>query len=72
MQWASRSFPFVSKVTKINFIDLATRAILGGKLEKEKNHYLSLGYVGVKASQFSFTRLSGADPTLGVEMASTK
>ena len=68
---ASRSFPFVSKVTKINFIDLATRAILGGKLEKEKNHYLSLGYVGVKASQFSFTRLSGADPTLGVEMAST-
>ena len=67
---ASRSFPFVSKVTKINFIDLATRAILGGKLEKEKNHYLSLGYVGVKASQFSFTRLSGAE-TLGVEMAST-
>ena len=68
---ASRSFPFVSKVSKVNFIEAATKAILGEKLTKIKNDYLSLNYVGVKASQFSFTRLKGADPTLGVEMAST-
>ncbi len=68
---ASRSFPFVSKTTKINFIELATKAILKKKLNPIFNTYLSLDYIGVKASQFSFTRLTGADPTLGVEMAST-
>ena len=68
---ASRSFPFVSKVTKQNFIELATRSILG-KVPSVTNHsFMELDYVGVKASQFSFTRLIGADPTLGVEMAST-
>ena len=68
---ASRTFPFVSKVVKVNFIELATKAILEKKLKKSWNNYLSLNYVGVKASQFSFTRLTDADPTLGVEMAST-
>lgn len=68
---ASRSFPFVSKTTKTNFIELAIQSILGKKLKKLPNTYLSLNYVGVKASQFSFTRLAGADPTLGVEMSST-
>ncbi|MBU3914224.1 ATP-grasp domain-containing protein, partial [bacterium] len=68
---ASRSFPFVSKVTKQNFIELATKAILGRKLPANGQSFMELDYVGVKASHFSFTRLLGADPTLGVEMAST-
>jgi len=68
---ASRSFPFVSKVYRTNFIDLATRAIMGEKVERVERSWLELEYVGVKAPQFSFTRLSGADPTLGVEMSST-
>ena len=66
---ASRSFPFVSKVLKHNLIDIATRAILGKPVKVLKNNKLS--YVGVKAPQFSFTRLKGADPILGVEMTST-
>jgi len=67
---ASRSFPFVSKVTKFNFIEIAVEAILG---KENKNNYntLDLDYVWVKASQFSFHRLKGADPKLGIEMAST-
>jgi carbamoyl-phosphate synthase large subunit len=68
---ASRSFPFCSKVFKQNFIDIATRAILGKKIEPLEQSTLDLDYVGVKAAQFSFSRLKGADPTLGVEMAST-
>ena len=68
---ASRSFPFVSKVYKVNFIDLATRALVGEPVEKCDKSFMDLEYVGVKAPQFSFTRLQGADPTLGVEMAST-
>ena len=68
---ASRSFPFVSKVYKRNFIDLATRAIVGAPTERIPARYMELDYVGVKAPQFSFTRLEGADPTLGVEMSST-
>jgi carbamoyl-phosphate synthase large subunit len=68
---ASRSFPFVSKVYKQNFIELATQAILGKKLGENKRSFMELDYVGVKASHFSFTRLLGADPILGVEMAST-
>ncbi len=68
---ASRSFPFVSKVYRLNFIDLATRAMMGEKVEKVDRSLFELEYVGVKAPQFSFTRLSGADPTLGVEMSST-
>ena len=67
---ASRSFPFVSKVTKHNFIDLATRAMLGLDVKGNYNT-LDLDYVGVKAPQFSFSRLHGADPVLSVEMAST-
>ncbi len=67
---ASRSFPFVSKVTKHNFIDLATKAMLGLEL-KEKYNTLDFDYVGVKAPQFSYSRLHGADPVLSVEMAST-
>ncbi len=67
---ASRSFPFVSKVTKYNFIDIATKAILGVAKEQQYNT-LDLDHVGVKAPQFSFSRLHGADPILGVEMAST-
>ena len=66
---ASRSFPFVSKVLKINFIDLATRIMLGEHVEKPSKS--AFDYVGVKASQFSFSRLGGADPVLGVDMAST-
>ncbi|MBD5163584.1 MAG: carbamoyl-phosphate synthase (glutamine-hydrolyzing) large subunit [Bacteroidales bacterium] len=68
---ASRSFPFVSKVLKINFIDLATRIMLGLPVEKPAKSAFDLDYVGVKASQFSFSRLGGADPVLGVDMAST-
>jgi carbamoyl-phosphate synthase large subunit len=68
---ASRSFPFVSKVLKINFIDLATQAMLGLDVEKPQKSIFDLDYVGVKAPQFSFSRLLKADPVLGVEMAST-
>ena len=68
---ASRSFPFVSKVLKINFIDLATRIMLGEDVEKPAKSAFDLDYVGIKASQFSFSRLQGADPVLGVDMAST-
>lgn len=68
---ASRSFPFVSKIIKQNFIEMATRIIMGRPYEKPDKAAFELNYVGVKASQFSFTRLDGADPTLGVEMAST-
>ncbi len=68
---ASRSFPFVSKVLKKNFIDVATRVIMGRPADGTQTSFLDLDYVGVKAPQFSFTRLEGADPTLGVEMAST-
>ena len=68
---ASRSFPFVSKVLKINFIDLATRIMLGQHVEKPAKSAFDLDYVGVKASQFSFSRLQGADPVLGVDMSST-
>ena len=68
---ASRSFPFVSKVLKLNFIDLATRVMLGENVEKPAKSAFDLDYVGVKASQFSFSRLGGADPVLGVDMAST-
>ncbi|MEE9147631.1 MAG: carbamoyl-phosphate synthase (glutamine-hydrolyzing) large subunit, partial [Candidatus Tectomicrobia bacterium] len=68
---ASRSFPFVSKVLNINFIDLATRAIMGETVPAHDGSIFDVEYVGVKAPQFSFVRLDGADPTLGVEMAST-
>jgi carbamoyl-phosphate synthase large subunit len=68
---ASRSFPFVSKVFKINFIDLATKIIMGKRVPRIDRSAFDLDYVGVKASQFSFTRLKGSDPVLGVEMAST-
>lgn len=68
---ASRSFPFVSKIMGKNFIDIATRVVVGRKVEKENINMFDLKYVGVKAPQFSFTRLEGADPTVGVEMAST-
>ncbi|MBP1691371.1 MAG: carbamoyl-phosphate synthase, large subunit, partial [Bacteroidetes bacterium] len=68
---ASRSFPFVSKIYKRNFIEMAVSAMLGGELESIEHHLYELDYVGVKAPQFSFTRLQGADPTVGVEMAST-
>ncbi len=68
---ASRSFPFVSKTLKINFIDIATRLMLGEKVEKIDKSSFDLDYVGVKASQFSFTRLKGSDPVTGVEMSST-
>jgi carbamoyl-phosphate synthase large subunit len=68
---ASRSFPFVSKVLKRNFIDAATRVMMGRPVDMDDRSYLDLDYVGVKAPHFSFTRLEGADPTLGVEMAST-
>ncbi len=68
---ASRSFPFVSKIFKVNFIDIATRVIMGHHPPRIDRSVFDLEYVGVKAPQFSFTRLSGADPTLGVEMAST-
>ena len=68
---ASRSFPFVSKICKVNFIELATKAILGVPISKVERLGHDLDYVGVKAPHFSFTRLQGADPTVGVEMAST-
>ncbi|MCM1518620.1 MAG: carbamoyl-phosphate synthase (glutamine-hydrolyzing) large subunit [Pseudoflavonifractor sp.] len=68
---ASRSFPFVSKVLKLNFIDLATKVMLGIPVEKPHKNAFDLDYVGIKASQFSFSRLQGADPVLGVDMAST-
>ena len=68
---ASRSFPFVSKVLKLNFIDLATRVMLGISVEKPNKSAFDLDYVGIKASQFSFSRLQGADPVLGVDMSST-
>ncbi len=68
---ASRSFPFVSKVLKINFIDLATKIMLGLDVAKPEKSAFDLEYVGIKASQFSFSRLQGADPVLGVDMSST-
>ncbi|WP_373758943.1 carbamoyl-phosphate synthase (glutamine-hydrolyzing) large subunit [Bacteroides heparinolyticus] len=68
---ASRSFPFVSKVLKINFIELATKVMLGIPVEKPDKNLFDLDYVGIKASQFSFNRLQKADPVLGVDMAST-
>ena len=68
---ASRSFPFVSKVLKINFIELATRVMMGLPVEKPSKNEFDLDYVGIKASQFSFSRLQKADPVLGVDMAST-
>ena len=68
---ASRSFPFVSKVLKINLIELATKIMLGLPVEKPQKSLFDFDYVGVKASQFSFNRLQNADPVLGVDMAST-
>ena len=68
---ASRSFPFVSKVLKINLIELATQVMLGIPVEKPDKNLFDLDYVGIKASQFSFNRLQKADPVLGVDMAST-
>jgi carbamoyl-phosphate synthase large subunit len=68
---ASRSFPFVSKILHVNFITMATQVIMGQTVSALNGSMLDVDYVGVKAPQFSFTRLDGADPTLGVEMAST-
>ena len=68
---ASRSFPFVSKVLKINFIELATKVMMGLPVEKPNKNEFDLDYVGIKAAQFSFSRLQKADPVLGVDMAST-
>lgn len=68
---ASRSFPFVSKILKINLIELATQVMLGKDVEKPSQNAFDLDYVGIKASQFSFSRLQKADPVLGVDMAST-
>lgn len=68
---ASRSFPFVSKVSKQNFITAATQAMLGLEVDKPSKSAFDLDYVGIKASQFSFSRLQGADPVLGVDMSST-
>lgn len=68
---ASRSLPFVSKVLKLNFIDLATKVMLGIPVEKPNKNLFDLDYVGIKASQFSFNRLQKADPVLGVDMSST-
>ncbi|MCX6251233.1 MAG: carbamoyl-phosphate synthase (glutamine-hydrolyzing) large subunit [Bacteroidetes bacterium] len=68
---ASRSFPFVSKVVRINFIELATKIMLGVPVEKPHKSFFDLDYIGIKASQFSFSRLLKADPVLGVDMAST-
>jgi carbamoyl-phosphate synthase large subunit len=68
---ASRSFPFVSKVLKQNFIDIATQLMIGEKPNRIDKSSFDLDYVGVKAPQFSFTRLKGSDPVLGVEMSST-
>ncbi|MDD4362807.1 MAG: carbamoyl-phosphate synthase (glutamine-hydrolyzing) large subunit [Atribacterota bacterium] len=68
---SSRSFPFVSKVTKYNFIDLATKVIMEKEVAEVNSSFLDLDYVGIKAPQFSFSRLKGSDPVLGVEMVST-
>ena len=68
---ASRSFPFVSKVLKLNLIDLATKVMLGVPVERPSKNLFDLEYVGIKASQFSFNRLQKADPVLGVDMSST-
>ena len=68
---ASRSFPFVSKVLKINLIEMATRIMLGLPVQKPSKSLFDLDYVGIKASQFSFNRLQKADPVLGVDMSST-
>ena len=68
---ASRSFPFASKTYRLNFVDLATRAMMGEPVQEAQRSLFDLDYVGVKAPQFSFARLAGADPVLGVEMAST-
>ena len=68
---ASRSFPFVSKVLKINLVELATKIMLGLPVEKPSKNLFDFDYVGIKASQFSFNRLQKADPVLGVDMAST-
>jgi carbamoyl-phosphate synthase large subunit len=68
---ASRSFPFVSKILNVNFIDLATKVIMGQTVPRVSEFMVGVDYVGVKAPHFSFMRLEGADPTLGVEMAST-
>ena len=68
---ASRSFPFASKISKVNFIDVATRVIMNRPTDRFNGSLFELDYVGVKAPHFSFTRLGGADPVLGVEMAST-
>ncbi|MBS1233665.1 MAG: carB [Bacteroidetes bacterium] len=68
---ASRSFPFVSKVLKVNFIELATRILLGKKVEEPNKSVFDLECIGIKAPQFSFSRLQKADPVLGVDMAST-
>jgi len=68
---ASRSFPFVSKVFKINFVDMATKIIMGRNVPNIDRSSFDLDYVGIKAPQFSFTRLKGSDPVLGVEMSST-
>ncbi len=68
---ASRSFPFVSKVLKINLIEMATSLMLGKKVEKPDKSIFELDYIGVKAPQFSFSRLAQADPVLGVDMSST-
>jgi carbamoyl-phosphate synthase large subunit len=68
---ASRSFPFVSKILKLNLIELATKIMLGIEVEKPEKSAFDLDYVGIKASQFSFSRLQNADPVLGVDMAST-
>ena len=68
---ASRSFPFASKTYRLNFVDLATRAMMGEPVAEAQRSLFELDYVGVKAPQFSFARLAGADPVLGVEMAST-
>jgi carbamoyl-phosphate synthase large subunit len=68
---ASRSFPFVSKVLNVNFIDVAAEVMMGRPVPVHGGSAMDLDYVGVKAPQFSFTRLEGADPVLGVEMAST-
>jgi len=68
---ASRSFPFVSKVLKVNFIEIATQVMIGNNVEKLNNSAFDLDYIGIKAPQFSFSRLSKADPVLGVDMSST-
>jgi len=68
---ASRSFPFVSKVLNENFIDLATRVMIGQEVEKPEKSIFDIDHIGIKASQFSFSRLTHADPILGVDMAST-